>query len=123
MRYFRTIGQSTNCTTVNYGPRTPFFSYVRPCWYARAILDSVPSDPSAIFSFFFLMIRRPPRSTLFPHPTLSRSPVAAAQVVDGFACLNVTGFEHLLHDQLRSQIGRGARRERSSLACHAQLAY
>src|SRR6266576_5960394 len=25
-------------------------------------------------SFFFLMIRRPPRSTLFPYTTLSRSP-------------------------------------------------
>src|SRR5437660_9206836 len=36
------------------------------------------------FSFFFLMIRRPPRSTLFPYTTLFRSlapapaPVAAA---------------------------------------------
>src|SRR2546430_13421260 len=30
-----------------------------------------------IFSFFFLMIRRPPRSTLFPYTTLFRShPVA-----------------------------------------------
>src|SRR5216684_7745456 len=28
------------------------------------------------FSFFFLMIRRPPRSTLFPYTTLFRSPVA-----------------------------------------------
>src|SRR5256885_17196816 len=27
-------------------------------------------------SFFFLMIRRPPRSTLFPYTTLFRSPVA-----------------------------------------------
>src|SRR2546422_8200552 len=27
--------------------------------------------------FFFLMIRRPPRSTLFPYTTLFRSPVAA----------------------------------------------
>src|SRR5258708_10966851 len=27
-----------------------------------------------IFSFFFLMIRRPPRSTLFPYTTLFRSP-------------------------------------------------
>src|SRR5258708_8827905 len=26
------------------------------------------------FSFFFLMIRRPPRSTLFPYTTLFRSP-------------------------------------------------
>src|SRR5256885_11729001 len=28
--------------------------------------------------FFFLMIRRPPRSTLFPYTTLFRSPVSAA---------------------------------------------
>src|SRR2546422_6826025 len=27
-------------------------------------------------SFFFLMIRRPPRSTLFPYTTLFRSPLA-----------------------------------------------
>src|SRR5438445_6463498 len=27
------------------------------------------------FAFFFLMIRRPPRSTLFPYTTLFRSPV------------------------------------------------
>src|SRR2546422_5829581 len=31
--------------------------------------------PSRIF-FFFLMIRRPPRSTLFPYTTLFRSPVS-----------------------------------------------
>src|SRR2546429_6948801 len=30
------------------------------------------------FIFFFLMIRRPPRSTLFPYTTLFRSPVAYA---------------------------------------------
>src|SRR6267378_7305292 len=28
----------------------------------------------SFFSFFFLMIRRPPRSTLFPYTTLFRSP-------------------------------------------------
>src|SRR3712207_7334832 len=28
---------------------------------------------STAFVFFFLMIRRPPRSTLLPYPTLSRS--------------------------------------------------
>src|SRR5206468_11085716 len=32
------------------------------------------SNPSSLFcSFFFLMIRRPPRSTLFPYTTLFRS--------------------------------------------------
>src|SRR5256885_10780894 len=32
-------------------------------------------------SFFFLMIRRPPRSTLFPYPTLFRSSKSASEVV------------------------------------------
>ena len=31
-------------------------------------------DRSRTFMFFFLMIRRPPRSTLFPYTTLFRSP-------------------------------------------------
>src|SRR5690349_22463472 len=31
-----------------------------------------------IFCFFFLMIRRPPRSTLFPYTTLFRSSASAA---------------------------------------------
>src|SRR3712207_8777083 len=31
-----------------------------------------------LFSFFFLMIRRPPRSTLFPYTTLFRSPPACS---------------------------------------------
>src|SRR2546427_4708320 len=33
---------------------------------------------STVLSFFFLMIRRPPRSTLFPYTTLFRSPSRAA---------------------------------------------
>src|SRR5690349_23623801 len=36
-------------------------------------------------SFFFLMIRPPPRSTLFPYTTLFRSPPAAAQAGRGAA--------------------------------------
>src|SRR3989441_6898355 len=34
-------------------------------------------------SFFFLMIRRPPRSTLFPYTTLFRSRVFAERCVEG----------------------------------------
>src|SRR5690349_23942706 len=33
-----------------------------------------------VFSFFFLMIRRPPRSTLFPYTTLFRSDVGASDL-------------------------------------------
>src|SRR5258708_13195506 len=34
---------------------------------------SQPSSHHPVFPFFFLMIRRPPRSTLFPYTTLFRS--------------------------------------------------
>src|SRR2546430_13528257 len=47
---------------------------------------------TTLFVFFFLMIRRPPRSTLFPYTTLFRSAVAVGEVLpelkgrlDGFA--------------------------------------
>src|SRR3712207_8125170 len=35
-----------------------------------------------ILIFFFLMIRRPPRSTLFPYTTLFRSPLIGHAAVD-----------------------------------------
>src|SRR3989339_1427500 len=39
-------------------------------------MHNAPSTPLLLFLvFFFLMIRRPPRSTLFPYTTLFRSPV------------------------------------------------
>src|SRR3712207_8643441 len=36
------------------------------------------------YIFFFLMIRRPPRSTLFPYTTLFRSPSMAEREASGF---------------------------------------
>src|SRR2546422_2676729 len=39
---------------------------------------SACSPPSCFLCFFFLMIRRPPRSTLFPYTTLFRSKKIAA---------------------------------------------
>src|SRR2546422_1444157 len=36
-------------------------------------------DLASCFVFFFLMIRRPPRSTLFPYTTLFRSPTPAPE--------------------------------------------
>src|SRR5215813_14592682 len=39
-----------------------------------SILDISSLFYIIFFSFFFLMIRRPPRSTLFPYTTLFRSP-------------------------------------------------
>src|ERR1019366_9624704 len=44
--------------------------------HLRSILSSTPTFTASFFLFlvfFFLMIRRPPRSTLFPYTTLFRS--------------------------------------------------
>src|SRR6202047_2969629 len=38
------------------------------------------ADRARYVSFFFLMIRRPPRSTLFPYTTLFRSPFAVRKL-------------------------------------------
>src|SRR2546422_957164 len=51
--------------------------YVRPSFYLIALASIlsvlVPDSSLSSLSFFFLMIRRPPRSTLFPYTTLFRS--------------------------------------------------
>src|SRR2546428_11859778 len=52
------------------------------------VMESGTAEPTATNTFFFfLMIRRPPRSTLFPYTTLFRSPglgkVARAQAPEG----------------------------------------
>src|SRR5256885_10553789 len=43
-------------------------------------------DAAIFFVFFFLMIRRPPRSTLFPYTTLFRSPKSVRSPVITTAC-------------------------------------
>src|ERR1039457_3699833 len=43
------------------------------CWISRAGAMGGHSVVARLISFFFLMIRRPPRSTLFPYTTLFRS--------------------------------------------------
>src|SRR4051812_50184632 len=42
-------------------------------FFLNPYLISLPSSFIYFFLFFFLMIRRPPRSTLFPYTTLFRS--------------------------------------------------
>src|SRR3712207_7073696 len=60
-----------------------------------------------MFVFFFLMIRRPPRSTLFPYTTLFRSTVARR----GAAVLELRAQERVLFGEDRaSQVGGNVRR-------------
>src|SRR5688572_33210663 len=56
----------------------------------------------SFFSFFFLMIRRPPRSTLFPYTTLFRSVLERllegdAREVHVHALIAVVGVEQHVH--------------------------
>src|SRR5947209_11025370 len=60
------------------------------------VVRSLYSRSSSLISFFFLMIRRPPRSTLFPYTTLFRSAPAPSP-----------------GDQRSRRPARGARRDRS----------
>src|SRR5260370_37938000 len=43
----------------------------------------VTCKPLILLHFFFLMIRRPPRSTLFPYTTLFRSPLVRRRLKAG----------------------------------------
>src|SRR2546430_6519090 len=77
-------------------------------------------DLPGMCSFFFLMIRRPPRSTLFPYTTLFRSLGGATQPVKP--------RHHAARDRLRhpqGRLGRGLRDRKSTRlnSSHSQISY
>src|SRR3712207_7766885 len=66
--------------------------------------------------FFFLMIRRPPRSTLFPYTTLFRSRIGGeveASIVQGYSNKHHDGF--LGHSYLGEWVNIGAMTTNSDL--------
>ena len=72
-------------------------------WLVSVMQVRVRMIMFAFFSFFFLMIRRPPRSTLFPYTTLFRSRVG----LDAEAEIVAERFNPL-EDSLPVQQGFGA---------------
>src|SRR3989442_7638031 len=78
------------------------------------------ADPSLSF-FFFLMIRRPPRSTLFPYTTLFRSPDQTGG--DG-RCIRAQAEEQFRDTQahLRGQ-GRRDRKSTRLNSSHVRISY
>src|SRR2546430_12018017 len=67
------------------------------------------------------MIRRPPRSTLFPYTTLFRSDAAAAPAVqDGLLGVEQEGEEHLL-ELVRSEEHTSELQSQSNLVCRLLL--
>src|SRR3954470_25083481 len=71
-----------------------------------------------LFLFFFLMIRRPPRSPLFPYTTLSRSPV----VVLGATALWRRERRQGAMPRLRSEEHTSELQSRRDLVCRLLLA-
>src|SRR5476649_3018723 len=76
------------------------------------VVQSVYRD----FFFFFLMIRRPPRSTLFPYTTLFRSPLVSA-----FLPWNRTQGRSSSGTQQRSEEHTSELQSHSDLVCRLLL--
>src|SRR3712207_8393924 len=86
-----------------------------------------PSVLPGFVSFFFLMIRRPPRSTLFPYTTLFRSQ-GFGQFKPALADLLVETLRPIKErlDQLRadpSEIDRVDRKSTRLNSSHANISY
>src|SRR2546430_9757317 len=78
--------------------------------------------------FFFLMIRRPPRSTLFPYTTLFRSCVVCRQVVDAAVYLNTAAVRGMLCAEciayaVRLLTPRPDRKSTRLNSSHSQISY
>src|SRR5437764_1562169 len=81
---------------------------------------SVPRHPRP-FPFFFLMIRRPPRSTLFPYTTLFRSIALLRKNDISTVCTYLNGFwdddEAKIRQRFKAVEDRKSTRLNSSHRC------
>src|SRR2546421_3115929 len=73
------------------------------------------------FLFFFLMIRRPPRSTLFPYTTLFRSDGAGSRPAAGARSGEEGGGSPHRHQVRRSEEHTSELQSRSDLVCRLLL--
>src|SRR2546426_9986916 len=74
-----------------------------------------------LFFFFFLMIRRPPRSTLFPYTTLFRSLHRLVEFGRGNQRLLPLGLERVLEYAGREQLGLRSEEHTSELQSPCNL--
>src|SRR2546425_4874831 len=98
------------------------------CLTARCCFMTVPVLPYLVCTFFFLMIRRPPRSTLFPYTTLFRSPSHARAAGDVVFALGETRAElgasqlwEALHGFVRSEEHTSELQSLAYLVCRLLL--
>src|SRR5260370_18476522 len=75
----------------------------------------------SIFSFFFLMIRRPPRSTLFPYTTLFRSAVNGAGWITRLTATLSSWWDKWIIDGIRSEEHTSELQSHLNLVCRLLL--
>src|SRR5687768_17700106 len=76
------------------------------------------------YYIFFLMIRRPPRSTLFPYTTLFRSGVALEPEFSRVKCGEQANAGISMGDELRGQVGADSQRiDRKSTRLNSSHGY
>src|SRR5436190_23787906 len=88
------------------------------------MLHSHESRPS--FFFFFLMIRRPPRSTLFPYTTLFRSVVNGTSVAASAEVVVLSAHDLLTYAELRDALQSACGGDRKSTrlnSSHTVISY
>src|SRR5260370_24902924 len=81
------------------------------------------ADKRSLYFFFFLMIRRPPRSTLFPYTTLFRSLMASSVRLKPLNCSRlpcVYAQENANNSAARSE-ERFSRNAETDLVCRLLL--
>src|SRR5438876_5870953 len=79
-----------------------------------------------VFPFFFLLIRRPPRSTLFPYTTLFRSAETRVSCHPNAGLPNAFGEYDDTPEAMAAHIGEWARRDRKSTrlnSSHPSISY
>src|SRR5437588_10619337 len=82
-------------------------------------LIHIPSSLSLhTYLFFFLMIRRPPRSTLFPYTTLFRSRPAKTWTA---SCARLAGYAFAVRRRSRSEEHTSELQSHSDLVCRLLL--
>src|SRR5205807_5949032 len=85
----------TTCPCPVRALRAPTYHHTR-LLYKTLSHPRHPLPPTIAFFFFFLKIRRPPRSTLFPYTTLFRSPrliFASSTAADHWSYYQAKGID------------------------------
>src|SRR5688572_32426560 len=88
------------------------------------LLLFLPHIPFLLLSFFFLIIRRPPRSTLFPYTTLFRSRTRPGKSNDAAAGRPLArSSAHPASARSTSSLARLDRKSTRLNSSHSQISY